>query len=276
MESAPFLENFARRVRYGAAFLCLMIAGTLLSPPERAAWGEARERAGALAPEALAYSAGTGVALGTLGGFRTVLADVAWLRAFHFWEKRDPVSCLKYAELSMTLAPEQTFFLENAANFVAFDFPIWEIRRRGGFLRVSENVQREIHKEAMNAALGMLAVAENSAPGVPKIPLLAAQIALMKTDRVFGASDYAAAAAHYRRACGLAGAPRFAFAAYARIAAEHLPDADRAAAKAFLEKKRGEAETPSERNFFRQLLEEYFQEPAGTPPPDCARDAAGD
>ena len=143
MDTTAIFEFLRSRAKFAVAAAGLFAAGTLTSPLERVAWSEARERIGAFSPEALGSSAGTGVALGTLGGFRTVIADVAWLRAFHFWETRDAVACLKFAELAMTLAPEQFFFLENAANYIAFDFPVWEIRRRGGTRQVPAPVRRE-------------------------------------------------------------------------------------------------------------------------------------
>lgn len=267
MKSESFFQRFCGgRARFAFAAALLFCAGTLTAPLNEAARAGTRERSDAPDWAALERSAGSGAALGVLGGFRTVIADVAWLRAFHFWEKRDPASCLKFAEIAMTLAPDQTFFLENAANFVAFDFPVWEIRRRGGFQRVSESVQNEIQKRAMNAALRMLDEAgTSSAAGDPQIFLLAAHITLMKTELIFGRPDYKKAAAYYRRACGLAGAPRFAFAAYARIVSEFLPE-ERAAAKAFLEECRAGAGTPSDEIFFREQLEEYFPEAARAVP----------
>ena len=244
-------------MKYTAAFLGLCLAGFLSAPPGDFAWNEARERIGTFSPKALERSAGTGVALGTLGGFRTVLADIAWLRAFHFWGERDPVSCLKYCELAMTLAPEQLFFLENTANFVAFEFPVWEIRKRGGFLRVPENVQREIQKKALSAALEILEEAAKRDPDEPKIPVLAAQLVAIKTDRIYGSPDYAASAAYYRRACELPGAPWFAFATYAKFVAEHVP-AERAPAETFLKKCLTEATSLGQKHFFAELLAEFF------------------
>lgn len=265
MKNAPdsdsLFDVFRRKMKFGAAVLCLGIAGTLSFPLGEIAWNEARERIGTFSPEALERSAGTGVALGTLGGFRTVLADIAWLRAFHFWGKRDPAACLKYCDLAMTLAPEQLFFLENTANYVAFEFPVWEIRKRGGFLQVPESVQREIHKKALANALEILDKASLAASENPQIYILAAQLTAIKTDRIYGAPDYAKSAAYYRRACECPNAPLFAFASYARFVGEHVP-AERASAKAFLEACRDRAETPARKHFFSELLTEYFASPA--------------
>lgn len=244
-------------MKYAVAFLWLAVAGTLATPLGDFAWNEVRERVGSFSPKALERSAGTGVVLGTLGGFRTVLADIAWLRAFHFWGQRDSVDCLKYCELAITLAPEQLFFLENTANYIAFDFPVWEIRKRGGFLRVPESVQREIHKDVLADALKILDEAANAEPDNPKIFVLAAQLTAIKTDRIYGTPDYAKSAAYYRRACECPGAPLFAFAVYAKFVAEHVP-AERASAKVFLDACRERAETPARKRFFSELLAEYF------------------
>ena len=263
MENNPhsdsLLEKFRSKMKYAAAFAAVFVAGTLAAPLGDFAWTQARERIGTFSPKALERSAGTGVALGTLGGFRTVLADIAWLRGFHFWSERDAVDCLKYCELAMTLAPEQLFFLENTANYVAFEFPVWEIRKRGGFLRVPESGQREIQKKALADALKILDDAAENNPEEPKIFVLAAQLVAIKTDRIYGAPDYAKSAAYYRRACELPGAPWFAFATYAKFVGEHVP-AERASARAFLEKRLAAAKTPGQKRFFSELLEEFFPE----------------
>lgn len=257
MDTTAIFEFLRSRAKFAVAAAGLFAAGTLASPLERVAWSEARERIGAFSPEALGSSAGTGVALGTLGGFRTVIADVAWLRAFHFWETRDAVACLKFAELAMTLAPEQFFFLENAANYIAFDFPVWEIRRRGGTRQVPAPVRREIHRKAMNEALRLLENAAERMPDDPRVFVLAAQISAMKTDTIYGAVDFRKTAAYYRSACDRPGAPLFAFATYAKFAAEHLP-AERGNAEAFLARCRDAAESAEEKRFFEALLAEYF------------------
>lgn len=243
-------------MKYAAAGTCLLAAGTLAAPLDDFFRTETRERFGGFSPEILARSAGTGIALGTLGGFRTVLADIAWLRGFHFWSKRNPADCLKYCELAMTLAPDQLFFLENTANYVAFDFPVWEIRKRGGFLRVPETVQREIQKKALADALSILDTAAKNAPNEPKIFVLAAQLVAIKTDRIYGVPDYAESAAYYRRACELPGAPRFAFATYAKFVAEHVP-AEQASAKSFLKTCLDSAKTSGQKHFFAELLAEF-------------------
>lgn len=256
----PHFEAFAHRVKFfGGAALILLVAGTVASLPESVARRNLREGFTQFDPTALEASAGTGVALGTLGGFRTVIADIAWLRAFHFWEKRDPAPCLKFAELAMTLAPEQYFFLDNTANFVAFDFPVWEIRRRGGPRRVPVAVQREIQKKAMADGLRILDAAGEKFPENAKIFLLAAQVVAFKTEFIFGVCDSARAAAYYRRACELPGTPLFAYAAYARLISQGVP-AERASATEFLLKYRDAAETPARRQFFEELLAEYFPE----------------
>lgn len=251
-----FLEKLSSRWKVVFALAMLGVAGTLAVPLGNFAWKDARERIGAFDPKALENSAGTGIALGTVGGFRTVIADGMWLRAFHFWGERNPAACLKYCKLAITLAPEQYFFLENTANYVAFDFPIWEIRRRGGFMHVPKAVQKEIQKKALNDALALLDEAALSDPENPKIFVLAAQITAIKTDVIYGRPDFARAAEYYRRACELPGAPWFAFVTYAKFISDYVPE-KRIEAKAFLEDCLKNAKTPSKQRFFEELLSDF-------------------
>lgn len=244
--------------KYFLALVALVLAGTLIAPLQDAARTHAREQLGVPANSAaLSRAAGSGVVLGTLGGFRTVIADFAWLRAFHFWSKQDPASCIKYAELAMALAPEQFFFVENTANFIAFDFPVWEMTRRGGRRNLAPAVRRDIQEKALAAALALLENAARERPDDALPWVRAAQITTMKTDVIYGAPDYAAVAEYFRRACERPNAPLFAFVLYAKIVAEHLP-AEHGNALAFLEKCRNAAAPPERRTFFENLLEEFF------------------
>ncbi len=259
MNFSLLAESILRRVKiYGGAILALGVVGFCASPLERSAWNASRKQlGGGLSVDALAQSAGAGVAFGTLGGFRTVLADFSWLRAFHFWTKRDAVSCWKYCELSLTLAPDQEFFLENALNYVAFDFPVWEIRKRGGSAHLSLAVRKEIQKNAMTRSLEILENAVEKNGGSARLFVLAAQIVLRKTEMVFGLPDYAKAAAFYRRACDFSDAPWYAFSTYAGLVSRYVP-AEKRAAENYLRERRNAAETPLERLLFDEILAEYF------------------
>lgn len=263
-ESSPFAGIFFRLKIFSVALVVVAVAGVFAGIFSRGANAEIRAAEGVPDARDLASSAGSGVALGTLGGFRTVLADIAWLRAFSFWESRDPVACLNYARLSMTLSPGQFFFLENAANYVAFDFPVWEISRRGGTRRVSESVRGEIHRRAMEDALALLNESAEKFPDDFRLPLLAAQIVVFKTEFLYGDPDYRRAATLYKQACKRAGAPLFAFAIYAKFVAEHIPD-ERANAEKFLTQCRDEASSPRLREFFSSLLDEFFSPANATP-----------
>ncbi len=261
MSFSSLSKSVLRRAKiFGGAILALGVVGFCASPLERSAWRDSRERlGGGVSVDALAQSAGAGIALGTLGGFRTALADFSWLRAFHFWTKRDAVSCWKYCELSLTLAPEQEFFLENAMNYVAFDFPVWEIRKRGRGAQLSLAVRKEIQKNAMARALEILENATEKNGGSARLFVLAAQIVLLKTEMIFGLPDYAKAAAYYRRACDFPDAPWYAFSTYAGLVSHYVP-AEKRAAENFLRERRSAASSPRERQIFDEILAENFPE----------------
>lgn len=258
MKNFSFPEIFLERTKiFVGAILLLAVAGFFAAPSERIAWDGVRERAGTISVASAASSAGTGIALGTLGGFRTVFADIAWLRAFHFWTQRDAVSCRKYCELAMTLAPEQRFFTENTLSYIAYDFPVWEISRRGGSRRVPAAVRREIHKRAMADALGILENEVKRSGGYPHLFVIGAQIAMLKTEAIFGVPDFSKTAAYYRRACDFPDAPWFAFSSYASLVARHVP-AERAVAENFLKNRRAAARSTQEKQLFDDLLHEFF------------------
>lgn len=200
--------------------------------------GNAWKQARALMPEtnadSLADTAGTGMALGTFGGFRTVLADIAWLRAYTFWEKRALNDCESLCALARTMDPQNYFFWENSLNYTAYDFPNWVIQERGGWRRVSEPVQAEIHRKAYEQGLKMVEEWATRFPKQGRVWTYAAQMCIVKTSVIYGNSDFETALKFYERAMLCENAPWFAFLAYANITRMQVP-AQKTRSRAFLE-----------------------------------------
>jgi tetratricopeptide (TPR) repeat protein len=59
------------------------------------------------------------------GGTRAVVADVLWLRANVFWERRDAAATDAYLRAAVAAEPCVDYFRINAARMIAFDFPEW-------------------------------------------------------------------------------------------------------------------------------------------------------
>lgn len=240
--------------RYGVALLLLVLSGIATAPLEKPAWNYVKTTMPELSAESLSETAGTGLVLGTIGGFRTVLADIAWLRAYHFWSKRELQNCESLMALARTLDPQNYFFWENSINYVAFDFPSWIIISRGGS-RVSEKVQSEIHRKAYEAALGIIAQMEKRFPGEGKVFALAAQVTMIKTSLIYGKPDFDRALDFYKKAMESRRTPWFCFLSYVNIVRLHFPERIPATLN-MLEKMREQTRSSARKKIISEALEE--------------------
>lgn len=245
--------------RYGVAILLLAGAGFATTPFEKASWNYVKTTMPELSAESLSETAGTGIVLGTIGGFRTVLADIAWLRAYHFWSERQLQNCESLMALSRTLDPQNYFFWEHSINYVAFDFPSWIIMDRGAS-RVSEKVQSEIHRKAYEAALGIIAQMEKRFPGEGKVFALAAQVTLIKTSLIYGQPDFDHALDFYKKAIESRRTPWFCFLSYVNIVRLHFPERI-PAVREYFEKMREQTRNPSRKQIITEALEELALPP---------------
>lgn len=203
----------------------LASAGAALDRMVQPVWSAARARQPTLRLESATAGLGQGVTLALLGGFRALVADLAWLRMYVLWERRDLPACDSLIRLVGTLDPRPLDFWLNGARIIAFDFPVWRIEAEGGYERVPGSVQERINREQALAALRHLDVAMRFHPRTPDLWVERAGIELNRLQ------DLSAAAESYRRAWAEPGAPYFA----ARLHAELLRRVGRRAeALAFL------------------------------------------
>lgn len=250
--SADGIFDFAKR--YGVAVLLLAGAGLATSPLEKSSWSYVKTTMPEITAESLSETAGTGLVLGTIGGFRTVLADIAWLRAYHFWSERELQNCESLMALSRTLDPQNYFFWENSINYVAFDFPSWIIQARGG-ARVSEKVQAEIHRKAYESALGLIAQMAKRFPGEGKVYALAAQVTMIKTSLIYGKPDFERALEFYKLAIESRRSPWFCFLSYVNIVRLHFPERI-PAVREYFEAMRDRTQNRSRKQIITEALEE--------------------
>lgn len=85
--------------------------------------------------------------LAVLGGWRTVAAGGAWLRANLAWEQRDAAATRALLELAVTADSRTLHFWLNAARMMAYDFPAW--RADGALRAVREQMVREEAERAL-------------------------------------------------------------------------------------------------------------------------------
>ena len=188
----------------------LAAAGGALRLMVAPVWDDLRARQPALRLDAA--GAGQGATLAILGGFRALVADLAWIRMYALWERRDLPATETLLRVVTTIDPRPVYFWLNAARITAYDFPFWRVLAAGGFAVVPDEVQTRLSHEQARAALRGLETAMRHHPGSVELWVERANIELNRL------GDLGAAAESYRRAWELPGAPHYV----ARLRAEVL------------------------------------------------------
>jgi hypothetical protein len=195
----------------------LAAAGGALQLMVAPVWDGLRARQPALRLDAA--GAGQGTTLAILGGFRALVADLAWIRMYALWEGRDLPATETLLRVVTTIDPRPVYFWLNAARITAYDFPFWRVLAAGGFSAVPDEVQTRLSHEQARAALRGLETAMRFHPASVELWVERANIELNRL------GDLTAAAESYRRAWELPGAPFYV----ARLRAEVLRRAGRRA-----------------------------------------------
>ncbi len=181
----------------------LGLAGVIVHPLVRSVPSDRLD----VRPISATVAAGSGNAFVVLGGLRTVVADLVWLRAYMAWEKRDAPATEALLELTTTLDPRPLYFWINGARIMAYDMPVW---MTVGV--TSESVQTRVDTLQAKRALAYLDGALLHHPARASLWIERANIELHRLH------DIAAAAESYRQASQQPDAPYYA----ARIQAELL------------------------------------------------------
>jgi hypothetical protein len=206
----PFRQIRRRAAATCAALAALWCLSHVAAPAAR--WQSARQPA--FQASSLQAAAGQGLLLGILGGYRSIMADFAWVRAYVFWERQDRAACETHMRLSATLDPANPYFWRQMAHITAFDMPHWEIwrLRHGGTLTLAPAVARQRTHQYARHALKFLA------EGAARNPLAQAQFwadaAIIALNRL---EDPRQAVEFYRRAAECPNPSWFAPRAYAII-----------------------------------------------------------
>lgn len=187
-------------------------AGSLLQRLAWPAWTEARARQPALRLDASMATAGQGITLGLLGGFRALVADATWVRMYALWERRDLGGVQHLIQLVATLDPRPAYFWINGARIMANDFAAWRMDAAGGYDALAPAERVRIDREQARLALAHL---EAAAPFHPASAEMWTERAAIELNRLH---DPLAAAESYRRAWEQPNAPYYA----ARLHAELL------------------------------------------------------
>jgi hypothetical protein len=152
------------------------------------------------------------MSVAVLGGFRALVADLFWLKAYLAWAACDPPATETMIRLVTTIDGRPLYFWLNGARIIAYDMAQWRLDSvaRGG--AAPAEARKRIVDEQAEAALRFLAKARRHHPDSAALCVETANIHLNCR------GDVAAAAGWYRTAAESHGAPYYA----ARIHAELL------------------------------------------------------
>lgn len=219
MKTRPQDDGRWRWGRRVVALTVLALAGSGLAPVGDPAGEWQRRQQPEFRTEDLDRVVGQGVLLGLFGGFRSLLADFAWVRSYVYWERQDRAGNETFMRLSLLLDPGNIYFWTNAADVIAYDQAHWEIRRRErqGRVRMEQGVKELLFREYAHQGLALLDEAVTRLPeSRSQLYVRAGQIAANKL------KDAELAASYYRRAAEAENPVWFAGVIYGKVLANRL------------------------------------------------------
>ena len=158
---------------------------------------------GALPPAGSASSPAD-AACAVLGGFRALAADVAWLRMYAAWERRELAATDALVRLSTRLDPRSAYFWQNGARILGHDLSVWRVDLAGGYEGTPRVVQQRIHRDQGESAVALLDEAIAAHPGNASLWVDRAMMQLTRLEDVAGAAE------SFRRAWEMPNAPYYA------------------------------------------------------------------
>ncbi|MCH8541384.1 MAG: hypothetical protein LAT58_11535 [Opitutales bacterium] len=201
----PFWKSLA------LVLVVALVVGILARPVEEPAWQWVRDQEPALQLESLEDLLGQGIVVGVMGGFRSIFANLLWIRGSEYWKERDLPGMQTMIRLVIAIDPRPSFFWMNGARITSLDMPHWRIREQGGRQNVPEVVQERIFEEQNLAGIEILERAMIYHPEDPQYPLEIGLILARRMDDLEGALVY------YRKASEMPRAPAYAARTYAQI-----------------------------------------------------------
>ena len=175
-------------------------------------------------PEIVGTRAGSGLIFGIFGGFRTLAADITWLRQNEAWIDKDLAETEALIRLTVLIDPRPEVFWKTGAHTLAFDMPVWRINDRGGEEQVPKSIQKRIQREQMDRAIDLLKKGQALYPDNPTFPI---EIGTIYVNRI---QDYENTVKYWRKAWEMPGKPHHIGRLLARVLSDRLDRRDEALA----------------------------------------------
>ncbi len=140
-----------------AALATLIATSVLMNPIKNALLKNEHS----IESQSLKASIDKGFLFGMLGGYRSLISDFVWIKAYIDWEKKDIAGCLSAIELATTIDPYMITFWTQGSAIIAFDTPHWIVekmpkeRQNENVLNMYKRRQGGIALKLINKALAM-------------------------------------------------------------------------------------------------------------------------
>ena len=138
-----------------------------------------------------------------LGGFRSVVADLHWIRAQLYWEQKDLQGTEEAIEVATRWDPSSVYLWINGARMITYDVAAWQRPGIGDDRDPGEGRHDEIGRVQANKGLRLIERAKRYHPDNPRLHIEEALIYLQRLENTERAAEV------FRRASEKPGAPYF-------------------------------------------------------------------
>ena len=146
-----------------------------------------------------------------LGGFRSVVADLHWIRAQLYWEQKDLDGTEEAIALATRWDPSSVYFWINGARMITYDVAAWPRQGIGSDRDLGGGRSDEIRRVQANKGLRLIQRAKRYHPDDPRLPIEEALIYLQRLENTERAAEA------FRRASEKPGAPYFCARIYGEL-----------------------------------------------------------
>jgi len=167
----------------------LLITGIAAKPLEKQLHAVTSETRPRLQIEDLEQGAGQGLIFAVLGGFRTLMADILWLKTMIVWESENLEKTHSLIQFTTTVDPQPKFFWINGARIIANDMPHW--------MAAQGNTPEQTKRNTVVLAHSAIALLEKAKPHHQDKPDILMEIGNIHLNRL---RDARSAAEMYRKA----------------------------------------------------------------------------
>ena len=165
--------------------IVLLSSSSLLRNTEAKLWGVVDESISPTRTNPSQFQTSEGIVMATLGGFRSLIADIQWLKTMYSWEKEDKAKTIGHIQFTLSLDPRPTFFWLNGARMIAYDMRHWDI---GPVTSPQELREEEIRLASL--AIDLLKYAMQYHPETVSFPIEIAHIYLNRLGNLEMAAEY--------------------------------------------------------------------------------------